>query len=240
MTAAVGGEARRPGRLLRWWPILLIVAAAVALYTSGAQRFLSLDALSERQEQLRSLADEHRLAASFAFIAATSVFLMTSLPAEGLLTALGGLVFGTVLGTALSVAGTVAAAVLLFLAMRHALSGMAAYQGAFVERMRQRMQQDAVCYLLMLRLLPVLPFSLVSLLAVLAGMRLRPFTLATAAGAIPPTLIFASLGAGMRQVLDAHEHLQLSTFTSPGVLLPLAGLALLSLLPVAWRRWKRA
>ena len=233
---AAGGLARR---LLRWWPILLIVAAAAALYASGAQRFLSLDTLGERQEELRGLAAEYPLASMSAFIAATAVFLMTSLPAEGLLTALGGLVFGTLMGTLLSVAGTVAAAVMLFLALRHALSTPRPEPRAFVRGLRRRMQRDAVSYLLMLRLVPVLPFSLVSLLAVLVGMRLRAFTLATTAGVIPPTLVFASLGTGLRQVLGAHEAIRLSTFTSPGVLLPLVGLALLSLLPVVWRHWRR-
>ena len=234
----MGGHVRQPRQLLRWWPVLLIVVAAAALYASGAQRFLSLDTLGERQEQVRSLAAEYPFIAAFAFIAATAVFLMTSLPAEGLLTALGGLVFGTILGTILSVAGTVAAAVMLFLALRHALPARSGHR-PFVEGLRRRMQRDAVSYLLMLRLVPVVPFSLVSLLAVLVGMRLAAFTLTTTAGAIPPTLIFASLGTGMRQVLDAHQPIRLSTFTSPVVLLPLVALALLSLLPVVWRRWRR-
>ena len=237
--AALGGPTRRLRHWLRWWPILLIVVAAGALYASGAQRFLSPDTLGERQEQLRGMATDYPITAAVAFFAATIVFLMTSLPAEGLLTALGGLVFGTVLGTLLSVAGTVAAALMLFLALRHALSGPPSGHGALVERIRRRMQRDAVSYLLMLRLVPILPFSLVSLLGVLVDMRLRTFTLATTAGAVPPTLIFASVGAGMRQVLDAHQPIQLSTFTSPGVLLPLVGLALLSLLPIVWRHWRR-
>ena len=236
---ALGSPAHRWGRLLRWWPILLIVVAAAALYASGAQRFLSLDTLSERQEQLRGLVAEYPLAAASAFIAATAVFLMTSLPAEGLLTALGGLVFGTIPGTLLSVAGTVAAAVMLFLSLRHALSTPRSEHRPLVKGLRRRMQGDAVSYLLMLRLVPVLPFALVSLLAVLVGMRLRAFTLATTVGVIPPTLVFASLGTGMRRVLDAHEAIQMSTFTSPTVLLPLVGLALLSLLPIVWRRWRR-
>ena len=50
--------------------------------------------------------------------------------------------------------------------------------------------------------------------------------------------MFAGIGAGLGSVLAAGGQPDLSVIWSPPVLLPLLGLAALSLLPVAWRRWR--
>jgi hypothetical protein len=55
---------------------------------------------------------------------------------------------------------------------------------------------------------------------------------------MPATFVFASIGAGVGSVLAAGKSPDLSLIWSPPVLLPLLGLAVLSLLPVAWRHWK--
>jgi uncharacterized membrane protein YdjX (TVP38/TMEM64 family) len=85
----------------------------------------------------------------------------------------------------------------------------------------------------------VVPFWLVNLAAALAGMRLWSFGAATLLGIIPGTFVFASIGAGVRDVLAAGNRPDLALILSPPVLAPMLALALLSLLPVAWRKWKR-
>ena len=65
------------------------------------------------------------------------------------------------------------------------------------------------------------------------------FALGTFLGIIPGTLVFASIGAGLGDVLAAGRPPDLTVVARPAVILPLLGLALLSLLPVAWRRWRR-
>ena len=237
---AVSVGAKLARLLAAWWPLLLVAAASVLVYVSGAYRYVSLQAISERQAELRQLAAMHPTEAAAALVAATTVFLLLSLPGEGVLTIIGGLLFGTLVGTALSVMGTVIAAVLLFLGLRRALSvHLARKRGPRFERIRERMAADEVNYLLMLRLLPVLPFSLVSLLAVLVRMRLTTFALTTTIGAIPPTFIFAAVGNGLRQLLTEHETVTLEMVWSPRLMLPLLGLALLAVLPVGWRYWRR-
>ena len=69
-------------------------------------------------------------------------------------------------------------------------------------------------------------------------MRLASFAGATIIGIMPATFVFAGIGAGLGQVLDAGRPPDVSVIWSPPVLLPLLGLAALSLLPVAWRHWR--
>jgi hypothetical protein len=50
--------------------------------------------------------------------------------------------------------------------------------------------------------------------------------------------VFASIGAGLSGVVAAGHTPDLAVVLQPAVLLPLLGLAVLSLLPVAWRHWR--
>jgi uncharacterized membrane protein YdjX (TVP38/TMEM64 family) len=69
-------------------------------------------------------------------------------------------------------------------------------------------------------------------------MRLLPFAAATLLGIIPATIVFASVGAGIGAALQHGGTADWSVALRTSVLLPLFGLAGLSLLPVAYRRWR--
>ena len=79
-----------------------------------------------------------------------------------------------------------------------------------------------------------------NLAAALSGMRLLPYAAATLLGIMPATFVFASIGAGLGDVLATGGSPTSRVIFSPRILGPLIGLAALSLLPVAWRRWRRS
>ena len=163
------------------------------------------------------------------------------LPGASLLTMAGGALFGTVAGAAASAFGATLGAVVLFVAARRAMSGWLRRRlGASLEPLRAGLEQDGFHYVLALRLIPLFPFWLVNLAPALLGMRLAPFALATGIGIVPGSLVFASLGAGLSDALlqDAISAGRPPDLT-PGLLLPLAGLGILALLPVGWKRLRR-
>jgi F0F1-type ATP synthase membrane subunit c/vacuolar-type H+-ATPase subunit K len=57
-------------------------------------------------------------------------------------------------------------------------------------------------------------------------------------GGIPTAFIYASLGAGLGQALTSERSL-MAAARAPGVILPLAALAVLSLAPTLFRRFRR-
>lgn len=225
-----------PGRL---WPVLLVAAAIALAYALGAQHLLSFHWLGERQQALAQAVALHPLGSAAAYVAIYAVAVALSLPGAIVLTLAGGLLFGTLPGAACAVLGATAGAVLLFLAARTVVGDwLAGRAGGLMARIRPGLERDGFSYLLALRLVPLVPFWLVNLVPALVGMRLGTFTLATALGIVPGTLVFASIGAGVGGVLAQGRQPDLSVVFRPSVLLPLLGLALLSLLPVAWRRWR--
>jgi uncharacterized membrane protein YdjX (TVP38/TMEM64 family) len=162
-----------------------------------------------------------------------------SLPQSALLTLIGGLLFGTAAGGALAAMGASAGAVLLFLIARSAFADpLARRGGAALGKLRDELRQNGFAYLLALRLVPVVPFWLVNLAAPLCGMRLDQFTIATLIGILPATFITASIGAGLGGVLIMGAKPNFGVLVSWPVLGPLLALALLSLTPVMWRKWR--
>lgn len=234
--AASGGMA---GRWTRFWPLLLILAGLGAAYAAGLHRALSFEVLGQRQEVLRALVATHPVLAPLAYVAVYAAAAALSLPGAVVITLAGGLLFGTWLGGACAVLGATAGAVLLFLAARHALGGwLASRAGPLLGRIRPGLERDGFSYLLALRLIPLFPFWLVNLAPALVRMPLPTFAGATLLGIIPGTFVFASVGAGVGAVLADGRQPDLSVILRPAVLMPLLGLALLSLLPIVWRRWK--
>ena len=102
----------------------------------------------------------------------------------------------------------------------------------------EEIKKDAFFYLLTLRLIPVMPFWLTNVAAGLIAIRVSTFAAATLIGIFPVAAIYAGVGSGLGSLFDSGQPLSLHAVITPKVLLPLAGLAVLSALPIVYQRWR--
>jgi uncharacterized membrane protein YdjX (TVP38/TMEM64 family) len=227
---------RIPRRLIA--PVILIALIA-AFWALGLGNQLSWASLARNQAALNDQVATHPVLAPCLFIAIYIASVTLSLPQAGLLTMIGGLLFGTLAGGVMAALGATVGAIFLFLIARSAFAGsMASRGGAALSKLREELGRNGFSYLLALRLIPVVPFWLLNLAAALCGMRLTQFFVATLIGILPATFITASIGAGIGGVLSRGETPSFGLLLSWPVLGPLLALAALSLLPVAWRKWR--
>jgi uncharacterized membrane protein YdjX (TVP38/TMEM64 family) len=242
-TSARPAEADRPraarfARLRHLIPLGLLLVGLGALWESGLLRDLSWAGLARHEAALQALVAERPVLAAAAYVGFYAVVVALSVPEAAIVTVAGGLLFGTWLGGALAIIGATIGALLLFLAARYALADLLSARAAPpMTTLHAGLARDGLFYLLAIRLVPIFPFWLVNLGAAAAGMRVLPFLAATLIGIIPGTLVFAGLGAGLPAVLARGEAPDLAAIFMPRMLLPLLGLAALSLLPVVWR-WR--
>lgn len=228
-------------RLKHILPLALLLAGFALVWAIGLRQDLSWSSLARHQAELLGLVAAHPITAAATYILLYTAVAACSVPEAAVVTVAGGLLFGTVIGTALAVIGASAGAVILFLAARSAFAELLAARAApFMARIRPGLERDGFLYLLAIRLVPVFPFWLINLAAAGCGMRLFPFAAATLIGIIPGTAVFAAVGAGLGDVLAEGRKPDLTVVLSPHILLPLFGLAGLTLLPVAWRAWQGA
>lgn len=224
----------------RLWPLGVLAAVAAAAYLLGLHRWLSFESLAAHRTALTGFVSGSPLLAALLYVGAYVLVAAFSLPGGAVMTVTGGFLFGPWAGAALAVAGATLGASALFGAARYALAEtLARRAGPLLGRVRDELRRDGFWYLLSLRLIPVVPFWLANLAPALAGMPFPAYAAATFLGIIPGTAVFAGIGAGLGQILDAGGRPDLSVIFSPGVLLPLAGLGGLSLLGVFGKRWLR-
>lgn len=233
-TGASGGWVRR---LL---PIGLLICGLVAFFALGLDRFVSFQSLSDNRDLLQGWVAEHPLATRLGYATAYTVSIAFSLPIGLVLTVTGGLLFGLIEGTVITVLAATLGALAVFLAARTAIGDtLRARAGPFVARLEAGFRENALSYLLVLRLVPLFPFWLVNIVPALLGVPARTFVIGTLIGIIPGTFVFVSVGNGLDTVFARGEVPGAGIFLEPGVLIPIAGLTLLSLIPVIYKRMRR-
>jgi len=225
--------------LKRLAPLIALAAGLVLFFALGLNRYLSLDALAENRQRLLAWVAGHQLLAVPIYVLIYAAVVAFSLPGATVMTLSGGLLFGWLLGGIWAVIGATIGATLLFLAARTALGEpLRARAGPWLKKLEAGFAKDAFSYMLVLRLVPVIPFFIVNLVPAFLGVKLSIFVITTFVGIIPGAMVYASIGNGLGSVLDAGGRPDLGLFTKPEILLPLVGLALLAMVPVAYKRLK--
>ena len=224
--------------LARLTPVLVLIAGLAAFFWFDLDAYLSLEMLRENRAGLGAWVADNAVLAAVVFILVYTVLVALSVPGALVATLTGGLLFGTVLGGLYTVIGATAGATIIFLAAKTALGDMlrAKASGAIL-KMEEGFRENAFSYMMVLRLVPAFPFFLVNLAPAFLGVKLRTYVVATFLGIIPGTFVFASVGNGLGALFEKGQDPDLGIIFAPEILLPIIGLALLSLLPIAYKRF---
>lgn len=212
----------------------LIVAAIVAFFLLGGPRWLSLETLQANRERLLAFTRAHfvpvLVGATLVYAAATAL----SIPGAGVMSLAAGFVFGPWVGTAVVVIGGTIGATLSFLAARYLFADAARRRmGPRLRKLTAGFEREGMSYMLFLRLVPVFPFWLVNLAPALTSLRLRTFVVATAVGVIPGSFVYCYLGERLQTLRSLSD-----VYRDPRWLVGIGMLAVMSLVPVAWRKFR--
>jgi uncharacterized membrane protein YdjX (TVP38/TMEM64 family) len=221
-------------------PIGLMLIGTIAFFALDLQRYLSFEELSRRRDDLLAWRDDHQALAVLVFVSLYALAVAVSVPGAIWFTIIGGFLFGVVAGTAYAVVAATLGACAVFLAARYLIGDiLRAKAGPGIRKMEAGFREHALSYLLVLRLIPIVPFWLVNLVPAFVGVPLRTFFVGTALGIIPGTLVYTCVGNGLGVVIDQGGTPDLGIIFEPEILAPILGLALLALSPVLYRRLKQ-
>lgn len=230
-------DRRRLRLILRFGPVLLVLAAIAVLLRTGVLGRLSIDSLKAHRGALLDFVHAHPAQSLGVYLAVYVATVALSLPTALILTLTGGFLFGAWLGGSTAAVGCTLGATVVFLISRlTAGDAVEARTGPRVRALAEEIKKDAFFYLLTLRLIPVMPFWLTNVAAGLISIRVGTFFVATLIGIWPVAVIYAGVGSGLGSLFDSGEPFSPHSLITPKVLLPLAGLALLSVLPILYQR----
>jgi uncharacterized membrane protein YdjX (TVP38/TMEM64 family) len=231
---------RKGGSMLRKFaPLAVIVAGAAAAYGLLGD-YLSFEALSEHRQALIDWRDQNFALSAIVFMAIYAAVVAFSLPGAVWITLAGGFLFGLLGGVAMIVPAATLGATAIFLAAKTSLGdALRAKAGPMLKRLEDGFKEDAVSYLLMLRLVPAFPFFLVNLAPAFLGVRLWTYVWTTFVGIIPGTVVYTWVGVGLGEVFARGETPDLSIIFQPEILGPILGMAALAALPIVVKRLRR-
>jgi uncharacterized membrane protein YdjX (TVP38/TMEM64 family) len=201
--------------------------------------YLNFEMLQAHRAELKGWVAANRMMAVLTYMAVYAAAIVAFPPSGAMLTMTGGFLFGTfAAGTFVTFAATLGATCLFVIAKTTVGQIFHERAGALAEKMEAGFQENALSYMLVLRLIPAFPFWLVNLAPAFLGVSVRVFVVGTFVGIIPGTFVYASVGNGLGAVFDAGGAPNLAIIFEPEILLPVIGLALLALLPVIYKRIK--
>ena len=244
-------------QITKWLPLALIAAASLAIFSMGWHKYLTFEQIGMNYEAIRTFIKDNLILSILAYMGLYIAVVALSLPGALALTLAGGLLFGWLIGgTATVVAATIGATIIFLVAKTSLGESLAARAGPTINKLREGFQEDALSYLLFLRLVPAFPFFIVNLAPALLGVKLRTYVLGTFLGIIPGSMAFSFAASQLGNVIEQtnEEHaacvaqkgteacpytIDTGTLVSTEILLAFAAIGVVALIPVVVKRFQK-
>ncbi len=227
-------------KVARLFLLLIIASLLLAVYYFGFSEHLALSQLRQNYRDLKQLAEAHPAGAAALYILLYTLVVTLSIPGAIYVTLLGGFMFPQPFSTIYAIVGATIGAVIIYSIVRF-LFGTSPWKGVnrYVDQMEANFKEDAVSYLLFLRLVPLFPFWLVNIAPACVGVSIFTFTWTTIIGIAPATFVYTQVGSGLGFILESGETFSARDIMSVNVIITLVGLGILAILPVIFKKFKK-
>lgn len=187
--------------------ILLILLAAAIIFAKvyDIDDYLTFENLKKNREALKGFVKEHYALSAIGYISlyiSTAFFIPGAIP----LTIAGGFLFGVFWGTIYVFIGAITGAALAFYSARHLMGNwlQQRYRNQLI-KFNEVIDRRGYYYLLLLRIVPVLPFFLVNYLAGITRIPFRIFMLTLLIAVIPGAVVFTFAGRQLAAIESIND-----------------------------------
>jgi len=217
----------------RFLPLIILSALMLIAYLLDLHHYLTMEQIREHRTSLLAIVEAHPIQAPLLYMALYIIVTALSIPGAVFLTIAGGFLFPQPWATIMVVFSATLGACCIFLVAKTVLGDILKKKaGNLLNRMRKGFEENAINYLLFLRLVPIFPFWAVNLAPAFFGVSLPTFFWTTFLGIIPGTFVFAQAGTGLGAIFDAGKTLTIDTIFNQEVKIALIALGLFALLPI--------
>jgi len=180
---------------------LLLLTVVALLWLAGwwlLPQHFSLQMLAAHDDTVRTWCRTHTAIALLILFAAYTVVTAASIPAAALMTMAAGWLFGFWPAfVVISFASTLGAACAFLISRTLLQDALLARYGRQHQKLLRATERNGAAVVLLLRLIPTIPFFLVNILLALSPIQLRTFWWASQLGMLPGTAVFVAAGASL-------------------------------------------
>ena len=231
---------------VKYMLILFLALVIIFIWYAQIKNLISYDYLTQNRELLISWRDDNYAMAVVIFITTYILVVALSLPGASLMTLTGGFLFNIFPGFFYNIVGATSGAILIFLATKTFLGDFLyskiksnGNKKSILDRMNSELHENEFSYLLILRLMPMVPFFIANLAPAFLGIKLRTFAITTLLGISPGTIVYTSVGSGLGAVFDNNGSPNLDIIFEPITLISVISLIALAGLPIFIKKMKK-
>lgn len=224
----------------RWLPLTILASIFLLFFLFRLHHYLTFEAINQYQFFIKQWTIAHYGAALTLYLLIFILLLACAIPGGTVLCLLGGFLFG-VMAFFYALFATTVGGLILCLAVRSAFgTNVTKRRYQWIKNVERGFRKNAFYYLLMLRVMPFCPCWVSNISAGALNVPIRTFLLATIIGVTPATFIYVLAGRSLDKIIVAAPTQGFAILTTPSILLPLIGLALLSVAPILYKAVKKS
>lgn len=203
--------------------LLLIVGGVIVLKMTNMGDALTLANVQKSAAALKRQVEAHYISSVLIFIG-TYVILNLWLPAAAVLTLLAGFLFGTIPATVYVTTAATLGALLGFWISRHVVGNWIQHKWhRQLVGLNQQIDKYGYIYLVFVRMIPLMPYSVINFLAGLTKVPPRTIAWTAAAGSLPGILVFTYAGRQLLTIQSVDEVLSGKAIAAFVLLIVFAG-----------------
>ncbi len=195
--------------------LAIVIIVAALFFLLDIQQYLNLAYIKSRQAEIDHYYLMHPIRTGVIFFVSYVLITSASLPGAGIMTLLGGAIFGVLWGTLLCSFASVIGATIAFLISRYLFHDYV--QNHFSKKLapiNHGIKQEGSLYLFTIRLVPIFPFFIINIVMALTPIRTFTFAWVSQLGMLVPTAIFVNAGTQLAQIESPSDVLSLELLLS--------------------------
>lgn len=215
------------------WPLVILGIFIGIFWLGGFYHYLNVEEVIARKDELQTLINDNPVMAALGFGILYALIVALSLPFASFLTLTAGFLFGFIWGALIVAIGATTGATAIFLIARSSAGAILREKaGKLYQKIGNEMRENAVSYLLFLRLVPLFPFFLVNIVPAFFDVKTRTYIWTTFIGILPGTMIYVNVGRSLGSVENPGD------LVSPDLIISVALLGVAALTPILYKKWK--
>lgn len=216
---------------------VLLVVAIVTIFIALVQYFhlrnyLSIEGFNRYRNDIMFFENNHPNMFVIGYVALYVLIIACCIPGTIFFDLLAGFVFGIYWGSILVIVSYLSGACVNFLIVRLFFKGALEHRfSKFKHFIHGNSRYGLLLNLIGLRLIAVIPFWVLNIVAALLNVRMGTFIISTAIGITPMSVIYVIIGDGVRDSVSNGHQLTADIVLNPKIWIPLFCMAILLMLP---------